>query len=147
MSHLTTIQREFRDVPALRAALKDLGLTLGGRGKVRFYYGGYAPAAGATEKDQRMEECDYVVAPPKGSKYGLGFRKVKGGALQPVGDEELFTGSYGKCDSARALYGENLAVLYQRYAYHGVLAQARLKGYVVRQEKAVNGDLILRVQT
>lgn len=127
---------------ALRAALKELGLTLGGPGKVRYFYSTMAHAQ--TADDQRLEQCDYTVEVP-GSKYTLGFRKTKTG-FQPVCDVELLEGSYGSRDPGRKLLGEKGVKLWQSYAYHAVAIQARRNGHAVSRETLKDGSVKIRVR-
>jgi hypothetical protein len=140
MSHLAQIDMAFRDLDALREALKEMGMTLGGKGKVKFYFS----ASGGSSADKNLEDCDYTCEIPN-SRYGLGFKKQADGSLKLICDEEVLTGLYGRNESARKLMGEKGIKLWERYAVAGARMQARRKGYRMAESRLKDGSLQIKV--
>jgi len=142
MSHLCEIEKEFRDLASLSTALEELGLKLGGPGVVEYFYGTHG---GSSTADQKLEQCDHIVELP-GSAYSLGFRKQASGSYKPVCDVELLEGAVGFQDAGRKILGEKAGKLWQAYAYHGAVSQARRKGYSVTRENQTDGSVKIRVR-
>lgn len=143
MSHLCEIEREFRDVEALRAALRELGLELGDSGKVQFYFSN--ERSSMTKEDKALEQVDHVVRIP-GSKYTLGFRRQPNGSLKPVCDSELIEGSFGMNDKGRHLLGEKGIKLWQEYAFAGAKMQALKTGKVVHVGRTYQKDGSMQIR-
>jgi len=74
MSHLTTVQTQFRDVDALRSAVESFGLKLTEGGNVRFFSG--------------KPSVDYLITFP--GSYDVGFKVNADGSLSMVCDSELY---------------------------------------------------------
>lgn len=142
MSHLCEIEREFRDLDSLRAALAELGLELGGPGVVEYFYGRHG---GESRSDRDLERCDHIVQIPE-SSYSLGFKRQANGSYKPVCDEELLEGGYGQRDKGREILGEKGGKLWQAYAYHGAVSQAHRKGYSVMRQYEKDGSVKIRVK-
>lgn len=143
MSHLCEIQQQYRDVEALRAALKELGLELGGPGNVQYYFSGRTEYQ--TDADKQLEQADHVVHIP-GSRYSLGFKRQEDGSFKPICDSELLDGDYGANDPGRKILGEKAIRLWQAYAFAGAAMQARRKGYSVTRQNLKDGSMKIRVK-
>jgi len=110
MSHIATIETEFRDLDALEAACRSLGLelrrgqatfawwgTLGDRvsmtaeqliAKLRRYDKTFRPPAGVDLDEWRRGACEHVIA-ISGDEYQIGLRKTSTG-WGLVGDFDMF---------------------------------------------------------
>src|ERR687892_701427 len=105
MSHLTTVQTEFRDPEAIKAAAKALGIEVVANAKARFYMG-------------FSDTCDLVLKLP--GRYDLGLKRNDTGTYSFVCDEELLGGrygsdGYGRSDAGRKAIGEEGRRLKQEY--------------------------------
>ncbi len=133
MSQIVEVKPEqtIKDIPALTAAAKDLGLTLEGRGEVRFYSG--------------TRTADHVIRLP--GRYDLGFVKQADGTYSYLADNELIGGcsgsdGYGRSGEGRKALGENCGKLLQRYRYRYMERELKTRGYrVTERGVSTKGDL------
>lgn len=124
MSHITTIKTKITNLDALRAALADMGLTLGAAGMVRYYFGG--------------QQADHVVKLP--GPYDIGFKQESDGSYSFVCDQECMRGTYSRGEEARKILGPNGGTLIQKYVGHLVPMLAGHQ-FTVQTEQNADGSV------
>jgi hypothetical protein len=127
MSHWTEIKTQIRDLPSLRSAAHELGLTLdvaslGKKVTARGYY-------------NSTIECDAVVR-LKGP-YDVALMRQPDGTYAIQAD--YYAGHVAK------EVGENCGKLVQLYGVHRTTIAARQKGYSVLRQVASNGAINLKL--
>lgn len=122
MSHYSTIKVKIDDIEAVRDACEELGLTLKGKGKVRFYY------------SHNQIEADYVISIP-GCPYDVGLVKDMSGEYSLVYDK------FG--NHVEKVLGENCHKLVQAAVYHKVKRQAKMRGFFVQKKVNDKGNLVV----
>ena len=142
MSHIVQVKTEFNDPDALRAAvdacaeLAGVDVTLGGAGKVRFYF------EGTLDEDNR---ADYVIKLP--GRYDIGFKQNADGTLTVISDSEALSGHYRRGDDASRILGENLGLLRQEYTHAKMMAMCSARGQVMqRGERQKDGSFLITIQ-
>lgn len=129
MSHLVTIKTQIKDLAALDAAAKAVGLELR-RGQETFRWWGTNP-----------ETCTHALSIPN-SKSGAEIGVVKDGAhFKLIYD---FYGSQG--DRIRELVGEKCGKLVQAYNTEVITRTAKLVGKKVVRKVLPNGTVKLEIR-
>ncbi|MEM7063816.1 MAG: DUF1257 domain-containing protein [Cyanobacteria bacterium P01_B01_bin.77] len=126
MSHFSQIKTKIRNLPALQAALTDIGTDWkAGPQAVRGYRG-------------KTETAEVVIEQDNG--YDLGFkRNADTGDYELVADMQYWQQSLS--------VDGFLNQVTQRYAYHTVINETSLQGFqVAEQKKAVDGSIRLVLQ-
>ena len=122
MSHFTTIETQIRDIPALQAACRELGLTLLESTMARGY-------------SSNNIKGDYVIR-LKGP-YDVALTRQQDGSYGLTTDwwaghvERELGAGYGK--------------LLQLYGVHKAQAEARRKGYTTRRQSLSDGSIKLTI--
>jgi Protein of unknown function (DUF1257) len=124
MSHLSTVQSQFRDPAALRAAAKALGLELLTGGRARGYGGTLYP------------EADYLIKLP--GPFDLAFRRQADGTYAMECDGGLMRGWYGS-EAGMAAIGKDANRLKVEYSFAVLQAEARRKGRQIQRQELPNG--------
>jgi len=124
MSHFSQIKTQIRHLPALKAALTDLGLVWkDGPEAVQGYRGLTQTAEIAIEQD---------------NGYGIGFR-WNGSEYELVADLQFWRQDW--------TVERFLSRVTQRYAYHTVLSETTQKGFqVTEQQQNKDGSIRLVLQ-
>lgn len=120
MSHFTTIRTQIKDIAALHAAVKELGLQLLEKTEARGYNG-------------NTRKGDYVIK-LKGP-YDVALKKEQDGSYGLSTD--WFLGHVEK--EVGAKYGK----LLQLYGVHKSMIEARKKGHLVQRKPLQNGAIKL----
>jgi hypothetical protein len=124
MSHFSQIKTKIRSLPALEAALSDLGLD---------WKSGPYPVRGAQGKTQTA-----AVVVEQDNGYGIGF-SWNGKEYELVADLDFWQQAWS--------VDRFLNMVTQRYAYHTVVDTAQAQGFQVAEEaKAADGSIRLVVQ-
>lgn len=147
MSHVVSIKTELRDIEAVKAACKELGLVFKENQKTIRWYGQWMndyDAADAAYKlgidPKQYGTCNHAIEVP-GSNYDVGLLR------NPVtGGYRIYFDFYG-CNGRRIqeAIGEHGGKLVQYYAAHKATMAARAKGYLVSRQTAANGNIKLVV--
>lgn len=146
MSHTSTISAiKFVNLDALRAAIADLKakgkpLTLKTGGTPRAYYSNQAG----------MGAADFVVEIGGGCPYDIGLYKSADGKSYEA-RTDFYGGHIAKVLGAPASEAKNaeqakMGLLYQSYAIHAAMAQARAKGQTFRRQTQSDGTEKLIIQ-
>lgn len=129
MSHWTTIKTQIRDIPALRAAVAELGLTLEQDAEARGYQGNRT-------KGQFVIKC-------KGA-YDVALNLNKDGSYDLNTDwYEYDDGRNHYGGTVRKELGENFSRLVQLYGVHRATLAARQRGHQVTRSTGNNGQIRL----
>ncbi len=123
MSHWTTIKTQIRDIPALRAAVAELGLTLEQDTEARGWAG-------------NRKKGEYVIR-LKGA-YDVALNRNTEGAYDL--DADWYTGKGG---TVAAEVGERFSKLVQLYGVHRATIAARQRGHQVTRSTGNNGQIRL----
>jgi hypothetical protein len=137
MSHICTVQAEIRDLGAAEEAAKALGCTVEHGTKPRYWGSMYG---GGVES----KSCDLVVKLP--GKYDLGIFKKADGTYGFMGDNELFSGSFGRNDAGRVLLGDNAGKFRQEYAAAVAMKAARKKGIAAFRKVREDGNVVITLR-
>lgn len=145
MSHVATVDIEIKDLAALKAACKRIGLEWReGKQTYKWYgyhVGDYPLPAGFT-KDE-LGKCEHAIGVPGNERaYEIGVVKRKDGkpGLSMLWD--FYQGGYG----LEALAGANCNKLRQAYAVEAAKNAAKKQGFRVLGEKTLaNGSVQLQV--
>jgi hypothetical protein len=122
MSHFTSIQTQIRDIPALQAACRELGLTLLESTLAR----GYSSNTLKGDYVIRLRgPYDVALNRQPDGRYGLTTDWWAGHVEQEVGK------GYGR--------------LLQLYGVHKAQAEARRKGYTTRRQQLGDGSIKLTI--
>ena len=126
MSHYTTIEVKLNiyDISAIKDACKELGLTLRGRGKIRYFY----------THDQVT--ADYVISIPN-CPYDVGLVKDEKGNLKIVYDD-----FQGKVEQ---ILGKNCSKLVQSAIFHKIKRAAQLKGKFISKRVMVKDSVFVEI--
>lgn len=142
MSHWITIQTQVKDLAALSAAAKELGLEIE-IAKVkgeRLIAKGYSPAG----YSQNKMECDARIFVKQESplcqhsrydyfRYDIAVvRQAKDGTYSLITDW---------WDGKKAIVGENFAKLIQLYGVHKTTLEAKKRGWIVQRQGGKNGNI------
>jgi hypothetical protein len=120
VSHFTTINTQIKDTEALRAACKELGLSLLPNTTARGYY-------------NNTTKGDFVIR-LKGP-YDIALNKQKDGSFGLTAD--LWNGS------VESEVGKGYGRLLQLYGVHKAMREARRKGLLVKRSQQQNGAIKL----
>src|SRR5690349_19074225 len=116
MSHFTEIKTQIKDIAALSAACKELGLELVQNSEARGYY-------------ENKIKGDYVIK--LNSSYDIAVNKQADGTYGFTAD--LWQGHVEK------EVGKNYSKLLQLYGVHKATIEARKKGFSVLRHKQAQG--------
>lgn len=132
MSHLTTVQTQFRDIDPLREAVESFGLKLTEGGHCRFYSG--------------RPSVDYLVTLP--GAYDVGFKVQADGSLSMVCDSELYKPTIynGKTSEAYKLWGQNFEKLTDAYSAAVITDTYQKQGFSVFREAREDGSIKITAQ-
>lgn len=146
MSHVVSIKTELRDLEAVKAACKELGLTFHeGQKTIRWYgrwmndYDGEDAAFKLGIKPEQYGNCDHAIELP-GCRYDIGLLRNPA-----TGGYKLYFDYFGEGQKIQAALGDNGQKLLQYYAANKATAEARKKGYTVQRQTARNGTLKLTI--
>jgi hypothetical protein len=149
MSHVATVDVEIRDLDALDAACRRLGLELvRGQQTYRWYgrhVGDYPLPDGFTEDD--LGKCDHAVripgdAQPHGEPpYEIGVVRRRDGRPGFSLMWDFFCGGFGLEERV----GQNCRRLKQAYAVEVARKEAMRSGFRVQEHVAANGSIQLRL--
>lgn len=147
MSHVVAIQTEFKDLPAIQAACKELGLTFKHGQKTFRWFGRWMNDYDAKNaaynlgiKPEDYGKCEHAIEVP-GSGYDIGLVKnAATGAYKAVFD------FYGTGRVIQDKVGAGCEKLVQRYALCKMEAMAKQKGHVTQREQGKDGKIVLRVR-
>jgi|SRR5579884_1968719 len=147
MSHIAEIKTELKDLEAVKAACKELGLT--------FHEGQKTCAFYPTEAGAQQHPCDHAIGLPVGDyKMELGLTKQANGTFSLVGDNLLqlaHTDDSGDYWCKRIFgretnpLGSKFGTFIQHYAVHKATIEARKRGYMVNRVAGKNGAIQLVV--
>ena len=127
MSHITTVQTQFNDLEALKAAAKNLGAELTACESGVRYWSGRQPA-------------DYMIALP--GNYDLGFKQQQtDGTFSMVCDGELLSGDFGRGGEGRKIIGENAFRLKQEYAAAVIELEGAVMGWATERRVEADGSV------
>ena len=147
MSHVATIEIEIKDLDALEAAAKELGLELV-RGKTshRWYgrsVGDYPLPAGFTADD--LGKCEHAIRIPGDDRaYEIGVCRRRDGKAGYTLLWDFYAGGYGM---AAKVGGDKAPKLVQGYATHVAIKAARAGGFrVVGRSVKADGTVLVQVQ-
>lgn len=145
MSHVATIEIQVKDLDALEAAAKRLGLSLR-RGQTRYKWygesvGDYPLPEGFTAADLGTCEHALVVDGATDQTYEIGVTKRRDGKPGYTLLWDFFQGGYG----LRERVGHDGKALIQEYARTVAVKQARMQGFSVRETKRQDGSYELRL--
>lgn len=142
MSHVAEVTLEVRDLDALAAACKELGLELvRGQTKYRWYgrvVGGYPLPVGFTAND--LGKCDHAIRIPNNDRaYEIGIvRSRTGNGFQLLWD--FWQGGYGM---AEKVGGNDANRLKQIYAKHVAMRTWQKKGFRVTTSTKADGTVLV----
>lgn len=141
MSHVAKIKIEIKDMQALRAACKRLGLEFVEGQKQYAWYGrhvgDYPLPEGFTAQD--MGRCEHAIKVP-GAKYEIGLCKRRDGK---PGYTLLW--DFYSAGGLEAKLGANGQKLVQAYGIEAAKLAARRAGYRVTEATKSDGSVTLRV--
>jgi hypothetical protein len=141
MSHIAEIDLHIKDMSALRAACKDLGLVLNEGQKTYKWYGqSYGKVPDGFTKDD-LGKCDHAISienPLDKKAYEVGVVRRRDGKPGFTLMWDFWNGGYG----LEAKIGKDAQKLKQRYATHVAIRAARKQGLHV-QETMKNGKVQL----
>ena len=143
MSHIAEISLDIKDLDALEAASKRLGMELARDQKSYRWYGrsvgDYPLPTGFAEAD--LGKCDHalkVTGKPRAYEIGIVKRRDGRPGWQLLWD--FWSGGFGLQDCV----GENADRLKQGYATEVTRKYWKRKGYKVSESKREDGTVILR---
>jgi hypothetical protein len=133
MSHVATIQIEIKDLNALEAASKELGLELV-RGQTTF----------RKFERSRAGECDHAIRIPGDQRaYEIGVVKIKGDKPGYTLAWDSWAGGYGMV----AKVGQDAGLLKQAYAGEVAVKTARAQGFrVLTSNVQADGTRVYELQ-
>lgn len=138
MSHVTTVDLEMKDLPALKAACEKLGLVFHENQKTYRWYGrsvgGYPMPEGFTEK--QLGHCEHAIGlanPGSGTSqaYEIGVCKHPSGKGYSL-LYDFWQGGFGLM-SAVSSDGTTANKLMQEYSTQVAIRQLKRKGYRVKE--------------
>ena len=144
MSHVTEIKTQIKDLQALEAAAKQLGMELV-KDQKKYKWYGIAMSAnsvppGFTAAD--LGNCEHALRIPGNSKaYEIGVVKRKDGQPGYTLLWDNWSGGYGLTAKVGQT-GENIK---KEYAAQVAIKQARREGWKVKREVKPNGEARLRL--
>lgn len=126
MSHIATVKTEIRDLKALAAACKELGLTFVENQKTCRFWNG------------KTEPCDHAITlPARKQAMDLGLKQTKTG-FDLVGDAYLQRDDKGTCNYVFGRetnpLGKSFGALIQLYGVHKSTIEAQKRGYLVKRQ-------------
>lgn len=137
MSHVTNIDIEINSLPALEAAIQEMGGVFV-RNKTNYtWYGhhvGDFPLPAGFTKDM-LGKCEHAIA-LKGTEYEIGV--VRNPAKPST--YTLLYDFWGPGEKLRTHFGDGLKKLKQMYGVHAATLAAKKKGYLVSRKQV--GDTI-----
>ena len=142
MSHVATIDLHIKDLAALKAACRTLGLEfVEGQTTFRWYgrhVGDYPLPEGFTTADMGL--CDHAIRLPGNTHaYEVGVVKRRDGKPGFTLMYDFWAGGYG----LEAAIGKQASRLRQQYAAQVAMKQARKQGFRVTQSVQQDGSVQL----
>lgn len=131
MSHISRIELEIKDLPALRAAIQNLGYQFRENQQTYAWYGrwvGDAPLPDGVSQEE-LGRCSHAIRVP-GCSYEIGV--VRKGQNYILLWDSWSSGGLSK------VIGNNAGVLKQAYALERIRREARLKHYKFREKVLPN---------
>ena len=122
MSHFVTVETQLRDIAALKAACRELGLDVQQNAAARGY-------------GHNRQHGDFVIK-LKGP-YDIAVNRQPDGTFGLTADQ--WQGQVAK------EVGQNFAKLMRLYSAHKVMLEARRKGHTVRRQDLKDGSIKLTV--
>ena len=122
MSHFVTVETQLKDIAALKAACRELGLNIQENAEAR----GYAA---------NRQRGDFVIQ-LKGP-YDIAVNRKQDGTFGLTADQ--WQGHVAK------EVGQNFTKLMKLYSVHKVLIEAKRKGHTVRRQNLKDGSVKLTV--
>jgi len=128
MSHVATVKIEIKDLDALDAACRELGLELVRDQKThRYYSGNQAP-------------CEHAIRiPGAADAWEIGIIKAPDGRAGFELAWDSFAGGGGMVEKV----GRDCAKLKQQYAKHIAIRHAQRNGYRIQQQARADGSIQL----
>ena len=129
MSHIATVEIEFRDMDALSKACIKCGVELRTEQKQFRWYNG------------RISQCDAAIVHPNAKAYEIGVHKTETGMRL---EYDPFMRGYGMQDAVA--FEDNiqgLGRLQQAYAVEVARKQAKRQGFSVREQVQADGRIKL----
>ncbi len=143
MSHVAKIDLVVKDLEALKAAVKELGLHFKENQKTYGWWGtsvgGYPLPKGITKDD--LGKCDHAIA-VNGTTWEIGVFKLRDGSGFALLYD--FFGSQGQ-PIANAIGGNDGKRLKDVYCTHKVMMEARRRGQSVQRTNERDGTIRLRI--
>ena len=142
MSHVATVEVHIKDLEALKAACKVLGLEfVEGQQTFKWYgrhVGDYPLPEGFTQSD--MGQCEHAIRLPNNNRaYEVGVVKRRDGKPGYTLMYDFWAGGYGLEEAI----GKQAGRLRQQYSAQVATKQARKQGYRVTQSVQQDGTLRL----
>ena len=139
MSHVVTVDIEIKDIDCLRKACKAIGLEFRENQKTYKWYGrsvgDYPIPNGFSVSD--LGKCDHAIGiPNNNSAYEIGVVK-RDNKYTLLWD--FWSGGYG----LQGVVGDKCGNLVQAYTKEVAVKKARNMGYIVKETKNKNGDVVL----
>ena len=134
MSHMTTIETEFRDEECLLKALKDLGVEDVQKHSTPHQLEGYMG-------DLREQKAHLVVSREQVNKHLSGGSSNDFGFLLKDGKYQAVVSEYDKSRWWNAKHG----LLTQRYNYHKVFKEAKRQHKTISETKLKDGTIKLSI--
>jgi hypothetical protein len=134
MSHLAKIELEIKDLPALRAAVQNLGYEFRENQQTYAWYGrfvGDAPLPDGVSKDE-LGKCSHAIRVP-GCSYEIG--------VVQKGPNYILLWDYWSAGGLSKVIGNNAGVLKQAYSLERIRREARLKHYKFREKLLPNNTI------
>ena len=148
MSHISSVTLKIRDLTALKAAVKDLGLIWAEGQRTYNWYGvsvGDSPIPEGMTKEM-LGKCEHAIK-LAGVNYEIGVVRLPAGHYTLGFDSwNCGTGPNGvPCDGGRIAQklGDKLQKLVQSYAVNAATLAARAKGWCVQKQTLPNGTVKL----
>jgi hypothetical protein len=142
MSHVSTVEIEIKDVPALAAACSAMGLELVLDQKQYRWFGehvGDYPIPDGFTKDD-LGRCEHAIRiPGDGKAYEIGVVKRRDGKPGYVLMWDFWAGGYGLQDKV----GKDCGRLAQEYAAQVAIKKAKLQGFNVQRKQLEDGRVQL----
>lgn len=146
MSHVCEIDLHIKDLDALKAACRVLGLEFREGQQTYKWFGAFVEGYDPRDTSYNYEvdrdtygKCDHAVAVPDNARaYELGIVRRADGKGYAL-NYDPFANGYG----LEAIIGKNAAKLRQTYAVEVAKKQARKQGFRVQERVQANGKVRL----
>lgn len=141
MSHVTKIELEIKDLTALEAACKELGLEFVKQPTYRWWgrYMGDSPLPEGFAKED-LGKCEFAIRVPGNKEaYEVGVVKRRDGKAGYTLLYDYWSGGYGLVDKI----GQGASKLTQGYSVQVAKRWARRNGYRVSVTQGTNGKQVI----